>query len=50
MKPIIIEVSRDKYGAQWVTLTKEEFVAAVENAYEAGVLDGRKELEEVKRA
>ena len=47
MKPIIIEVSKDKTGAQWVTLTKEEFVSAVENAYEAGIIDGRKQIEDL---
>ena len=44
MKPIIIEVSRDKRGCEWVTLTREELQAAVDGAYEAGLMDGRKEV------
>ena len=41
MKPIIIEVSKDAKGREWVTLAKEEFYAAIEQAYEAGLIDGR---------
>ena len=44
MKPIIIEVSKDKKGREWVTLTREELEAAIDNAYDAGIMDGRKNV------
>ena len=40
MKPIIIEVSRDAKGREWVTMPREEFHDAIDRAYDAGMADG----------
>ena len=47
MKPIIIQISKDAKGREWVTITREEFYDAIDNSYDAGVVDGmaRKEQE-----
>ena len=41
MKPILIKVSKDKNGSEFVTMSVQEFQAAIDSAYEAGVLDER---------
>lgn len=45
MKPIIIKVSKDKNGCEFVTLTLAEFEAAIDGAYDAGYIDSRREQE-----
>lgn len=46
MKPIIVKVSKDKNGRELVTMSLVEFEAAIDSAYEAGIIDGRRQLEE----
>ena len=50
MKPVIIKVSKDALGREFVTLTLEEFEAAIDGAYDAGVIDGRRQVEEALAA
>ena len=50
MKPVIIKVSKDALGREFVTLTLEEFEAAIDGAYDAGVIDGRRQVEEAMAA
>ena len=44
MKPIIVKISKDKYGHELIILTQSEFEAAIDGAYEAGVIDGRRAM------
>lgn len=46
MKPIIIKVSKDKYGQEYVSLPLNEFEAAIDSAYDAGFADGLRSIEE----
>jgi len=45
MKPIIVKVSKDKNGCEFITLTLAEFEAAIDGAYDAGYVDSRREQE-----
>ena len=42
MKPIIVKISKDKNGMEFVTMTAAEFEQAIDGAYEAGMIDGRR--------
>jgi hypothetical protein len=50
MKPIIIKVSKDKNGIELVSIPLTEFQDAIDNAYEAGIIDGRRQVEEAIRS
>lgn len=50
MKPIIVRASKDKNGRELVTMTLAEFEAAIDNAYDSGIIDGRRQVEEALRA
>lgn len=43
MKPIIVTISKDKKGSEYVTITREELDAAIDGAYQAGLIDGRQQ-------
>ena len=43
MKPIIIKVSKDKNGMELVSIPLTELQEAIDNAYEAGIIDGRRQ-------
>ena len=42
MKPIIVKISKNKFGSDFITMTQQEFEAAIDCAYEAGIMDGRR--------
>ena len=41
MKPILVKVSKDNKGNEFIFITQKEFEAAIDGAYEQGVIDGR---------
>lgn len=46
MKPIIVKTSKDKSGRDFITMSLTEFEAAIDGAYDAGFIDGKKQVEE----
>lgn len=44
MKPILVKVSKDKKGNEFIVITQQEFEAAIDGAYEAGIIDGRRQM------
>lgn len=45
MKPIIVKVCKNHNGEEYVMLSLREFQEAIDGAYDAGFIDGRKAIE-----